>query len=59
AVLGQEGAELTALVQSYTSTKVEGASNKPYGAEEAAEQQKAASEAGIGKVLYYNPAGQY
>ncbi|MEG0752318.1 MAG: putative glycoside hydrolase [Angelakisella sp.] len=59
AVLGQEGAELTALVQSYTSTKVEGASNKPYGAEEAAEQHKAASEAGIGKVLYYNPAGQY
>lgn len=55
----QEGVELSAMVQAYTSTRVEGASNKPYTAAEVEEQIKAAKEAGIDKVLCYNPAGSY
>lgn len=59
AAVQQEGVELSAMVQAYTSTRVEGASNKPYTAAEVEEQIKAAKEAGIDKVLCYNPAGSY
>lgn len=59
AAVQQEDVELSAMVQAYTSTRVEGASNKLYTAAEVEEQIKAAKEAGIDKVLCYNPAGSY
>lgn len=62
---GEEGeeaagrAELTAVVQAYTSTLLSEAANKTYGPQEVAEQVRAAEQAGIHSIWYLDPLGAY
>ncbi len=51
--------QLVAMIQAYTSTTLPQGSNMPYGKEEIEQQVKAANEAGIEKIYYYNPGGTY
>ncbi len=52
-------AELAVMVQAYTSTTLPEGSNKAYGSQEIADQVRAAEEAGIERIFYYNPSGIY
>jgi len=50
---------LAAVVQAYTSSTLSQSGNKPYGPEEVEAQVRAVRQAGIGPVIYLDPAGEY
>lgn len=58
-LLGDEEAEVAAMVQAYTSTTLGAAVNKTYGTQEVQDQVLALEENGIENILYYNPQGDY
>jgi hypothetical protein len=58
-LLGDEEADVAAMVQAYTSTTLGSAVNKTYGTQEVQDQVRALQENGIENILYYNPQGDY
>lgn len=50
---------LAAVVQAYTSQTLSESANKTYGPREVQDQVRAAQEAGIQRVIYLDPAGEY
>lgn len=58
-VLFQDGVELAAVIQAYTSTTLSPSGNKPYGTQEIRDQVRAVQGSGIQPVVYLNPEGEY
>lgn len=54
-----ESPVLAAVVQAYTSQSLGESANKPYGPQEVRDQVRAVQEAGVQRVFYLDPAGEY